>query len=96
MLVLSRKPGEKIIVECPSGDVISVVFVHLGPVSVRLGVEAPTNYNIAREELLHAPCPAKNSTKECSEDSPAPDGSGIPVTHQRASREELLVGDHQE
>ena len=47
MLVLSRKPGEKILI----GDHLSVTVVRIGPNPVRIGIEAPKNMNIAREEL---------------------------------------------
>ena len=47
MLVLSRKPGEKILI----GDNVSVTIVRIGPNTVRLGIEAPRNMNIVREEL---------------------------------------------
>jgi len=47
MLVLSRKPGEKILI----GDNISVTIVRIGPNTVRVGIEAPRNMNIVREEL---------------------------------------------
>lgn len=48
MLVLSRKPGEKILI----GDHISITVIRLGPNTVRLGIEAPKNMHIVREELL--------------------------------------------
>jgi carbon storage regulator len=48
MLVLSRKPGEKILI----GDHISITIVRIGPNTVRIGIEAPRNMNIVREELL--------------------------------------------
>jgi carbon storage regulator len=47
MLVLSRKVGEKILI----GDHISVTVVRVGPGVVRLGVEAPQNMTILREEI---------------------------------------------
>jgi len=47
MLVLSRKPGEKILI----GDNVSVTIVRIGPNTVRIGIEAPQNMNIRREEL---------------------------------------------
>lgn len=47
MLVLSRKPGEKILI----GDQIVVTIVRVGPNTVRLGIEAPRDMNIVREEL---------------------------------------------
>lgn len=47
MLVLSRKPGEKILI----GDQVAVTVVRIGPNTVRIGIEAPRNMNIVREEL---------------------------------------------
>ena len=47
MLVLSRKPGERIII----GDDIVITVVRIGPNNVRVGIEAPREMNIVREEL---------------------------------------------
>ena len=47
MLVLSRKPGEKILI----GDKISVTVVRIAPGVVRLGIDAPEDLPILREEL---------------------------------------------
>ncbi len=47
MLVLSRKSGEKIQI----GDNISLTIVRIGPNSVRIGIEAPREMSILREEL---------------------------------------------
>ena len=47
MLVLSRKPGERILV----GDEITITVIRIGPNTVRLGIDAPTSLNIVREEL---------------------------------------------
>ena len=47
MLVLSRKPGERILI----GNEVSVTIVRIGPNTVRLGIEAPRDMNIVREEL---------------------------------------------
>jgi carbon storage regulator len=47
MLVLSRKPGERIMI----GDNITVTVVRIGPNNVRLGIDAPRHLNIVREEL---------------------------------------------
>lgn len=51
MLVLSRKPGEKIRIETPMGDIF-VTPVRIGPNTVRLGIEAPRCMNIVRTELI--------------------------------------------
>ena len=48
MLVLSRKPGEKIRV----GEKIKITIVRVGPNTVRIGIEAPRDMNIVREELV--------------------------------------------
>ena len=47
MLVLSRKPGERIMI----GDEIAITIVRIGPNAVRIGIEAPRDMNIVREEL---------------------------------------------
>lgn len=47
MLVLSRKVGETILI----GDNIAVTVVQVGPGSVRLGVDAPHDVVIVREEI---------------------------------------------
>jgi carbon storage regulator len=48
MLVLSRKPGERILI----GEEVSITIVRIGPKTVRLGFDAPRDMNIVREELL--------------------------------------------
>jgi carbon storage regulator len=47
MLVLSRKIGERILI----GDQIKITVVRVAQGIVRLGVEAPTEMPIIREEL---------------------------------------------
>ena len=47
MLVLSRKVGEKILI----GDNISVTVVRVAQGIVRIGVEAPKNMAVVREEI---------------------------------------------
>lgn len=49
MLVLSRKPGERILI----GEDVAVTIVRIGPNTVRLGIDAPKQMNIVREELCH-------------------------------------------
>jgi len=51
MLVLSRKPGERILV----GNDVVITVVRVGPNSVRLGIDAPGHMNIVREELVDIP-----------------------------------------
>lgn len=47
MLVLSRKSGERILI----GEDVTVTVVRIGPNTVRLGIDAPREMNIVREEL---------------------------------------------
>jgi carbon storage regulator len=47
MLVLSRKVGERILI----GDNISVTVVRITGGGVRIGVEAPANMTVIRQEL---------------------------------------------
>ena len=47
MLVLSRKPGERILI----GEDVAVTIVRIGPNTVRVGVDAPRGMSIVREEL---------------------------------------------
>lgn len=51
MLVLSRKVGERIVV----GDGIVITVVRMGQGSVRIGVEAPNEMAILRQELVAPP-----------------------------------------
>jgi carbon storage regulator len=59
MLVLTRKPGEAIVI----GDNIRLTVVALGSGRVKLGIEAPPTVKIDREEV-HA--------RKQAEDEPAP------------------------
>lgn len=47
MLVLSRKVGERILI----GDKITITVVKIGHGGVRVGVEAPPEMAVVREEL---------------------------------------------
>jgi carbon storage regulator len=51
MLVLSRKQGERIII----GDNIVITVVSLEYGKVRLGIEAPREIEVWREEMLDRP-----------------------------------------
>lgn len=60
MLVLSRKPGERILI----GDNVAVTIVRIGPNTVRLGIDAPREMNIVREELCVTPPTVNAETGE--------------------------------
>ena len=61
MLVLSRKVGERILI----GDRIAVTVVRITGGGVRLGIEAPTDMAVIREELQQeARPPAEEAEKK--------------------------------
>jgi len=64
MLVLSRKPGERILI----GDKIAITVVRIAPGIVRIGVEAPDEFPILREELAHGSrLPASDAVPSASD-----------------------------
>jgi carbon storage regulator len=68
MLVLSRKVGEKILI----GNNISVTVVRVAQGVVRIGIEAPQNLAVVREELIdRAPAAAvQKSLSPADSESP--------------------------
>jgi carbon storage regulator len=60
MLVLSRKLGERILV--PSCE-MSVTVVAIEGNTVRLGITAPTDVGVYREELWQRVCAAKEKAE---------------------------------
>lgn len=50
MLSLTRKQGERILI----GDDIVITVYRIGPNTVRLGIDAPKELNIVREEIVDA------------------------------------------
>ncbi|QDS98643.1 carbon storage regulator [Adhaeretor mobilis] len=50
MLVIARKPGERLLI----GDNITITVVKLSSGGVRLGIEAPPEMAIMRQELADA------------------------------------------
>lgn len=51
MLVLSRKLNQKILI----GDDIEILITEIKPGKVKIGVIAPTEVNIVRDELKDSP-----------------------------------------
>ena len=58
MLVLSRKVGERILI----GDNIVITVVRVAQGTVRIGVEAPEDLNVVREEVV-IPVPDEGEDK---------------------------------
>ncbi|NIL98768.1 MAG: hypothetical protein GTO53_12620 [Planctomycetales bacterium] len=64
MLVLSRKVGERILI----GDKIAVTVVRIGQGGVRLGIEAPNDLEVIREEL-RAEGQSRSQPADCAKGS---------------------------
>jgi carbon storage regulator len=60
MLVLSRKLGEKIYI----GDNICITVVDIDRGKIRLGIEAPRNVPIYRQELLPLKSPPESAAQQ--------------------------------
>lgn len=71
MLVLGRKPGERILI----GDDIVVTVVRFNGGTVRLGIEAPRDFPVIREELktdepaIETSCSAESCPADSSKDA---------------------------
>jgi len=52
MLILTRRPGESLIIELPTGEQIEVTVLSIKGNQVRIGTDAPADMAIVREELL--------------------------------------------
>jgi len=82
MLVLSRKPGERICI----GGGICVTVVTIRGQGVRLGIEAPAHVPIVREELLPR-TPGSGPSEETGRTGrPSRDPDGPPVEPRRTAR----------
>lgn len=68
MLIITRKPGEKIML----GDDISVEVLEVSGSSVRIGVAAPRSLPVYREEIWAA-VKAENAAAAASADTLATD-----------------------
>ena len=54
MLILTRRPGETLIIELPTGEQIKVTVLGIKGNQVRIGTAAPDDIAIVREELLES------------------------------------------
>jgi len=52
MLILTRRPGETLIIELPTGEQIQVTVLSIKGNQVRICTDAPADMAIVREELL--------------------------------------------
>jgi carbon storage regulator len=70
LLVLSRKTGERILI----GDQIAITVVKVAHGGVRIGVEAPTEMAVVREELAGKLERAEREAAKTAADSDATSG----------------------
>lgn len=84
MLVLSRKPNESICI----GDLIKVTVVRIGPNNVRLGIDAPRDMNIRREEIAVRDAIARESSPV---DDPEPDQPFVVAVAEAVSNIQIGV-----
>ncbi len=63
MIVISRQLGQAVVI----GDGIMVQIVEIGDNRVRLGVVAPPNCNVCKEEHLVTPDAVVHAEKLCEE-----------------------------
>jgi len=54
MLILTRRPGETLIIKLPTGEQITVTVLQVKGNQVRVGTDAPDDIAIVREELLES------------------------------------------
>lgn len=54
MLILTRNPGQTFFIRTPTGDNLTITCLGVNKRSgqVRIGINAPKEYNIVREELI--------------------------------------------
>ena len=50
MLILTRRPGETLIIETPAGEQIKVTVLQVKGSQVRIGTQAPADISVVRED----------------------------------------------
>jgi len=78
MLVLTRKIGERIRI----GDTITVRVLEVRGSQVRLGVEAPSDVRIYREEIYPSPASGNGAPSDAPAEAPV-----APTPNGRAGRQ---------
>jgi carbon storage regulator len=63
MLILTRCPGESVVIEPPTGERIKVVVLGIRGNQVRLGTDAPKHMPVFREELVGQPSVEDSSAR---------------------------------
>jgi carbon storage regulator CsrA len=55
MLTLSRKPGQRLVIDLGQQQSIEVLVTEIRGQQVKLAIDAPTHLKVMREELLNRP-----------------------------------------
>lgn len=55
MLMLTRSPGERILLKCPNGQEIWITVGYKNKREISLGIDAPKDVQILREEIINKP-----------------------------------------
>lgn len=79
MLILTRRPGEDIIIDMPNGTSVTIRITEVRGDQVRIGLQAPADCDIYRSELspsISSPPAAGNARP--SRDQPAWPGEAAP------------------
>lgn len=94
MLVLSRNKDQRILI---AEGLISIKVVDVQGNKVRLGIEAPEDIDILREELfdrIHSSQPSEEGTVDDHNDtegSPAAEQAMVPVARERQQAPQLAL-----
>ena len=54
MLILARRQEESVVITTPAGEDIKILIMDAYHGFAKLGIDAPSDYGILREELLRA------------------------------------------
>lgn len=65
MLVLTRKPGERVLI----GDDIVITVLDVRGDSVRIGIDAPRGLRVQRDEIVQAVVSANREAAEVTDDA---------------------------
>lgn len=71
MLILTRKPGQSLYI----GDDVKITIVEIKGNQIRLGIDAPTQYRIYREEIY---LQIQEENQRAAETVEMPDWQGLP------------------